>query len=193
MDQLPCVPMFECWPPITNIQNLPHELVATGHAHNRLDAPISSRARSCAPRPNALRGRPVTSRELPEPPSRDLTRHLECDRTQARIRPFFSACRATRPTSTYITGDRTRPLRIKSLGDPASGQSAETVPSLLSWPDAPNPEFGHYKHYIRLVFFSEKHFSNFANFSTLAQICQSQSVSPCARVLAYFHKYFQRC
>jgi hypothetical protein len=133
MDRLPCVPMFECWPPISNVQNLSHELVATENAHNRLDAPISRRACSRAPRPNALRGRPITSRELPEPPSRDLTRHLECDRTQARIWSFFfSACRATRPTSTYIIGDRTRPLHVRSLGDPVSGQSAETVPSLLS-------------------------------------------------------------
>jgi hypothetical protein len=133
MDRLPCVPMFECWSPISNVQNLPHELVATGHAHNRLDTPINSRARSRVPQPNALRGCPVTSRELPEPPSHDLTRHLECDRTQARIWSFFfSACRATRPTSTYIIGDRTWPLRVRSLGDPASGQSTETVPSLLS-------------------------------------------------------------
>jgi hypothetical protein len=31
------------------------------------------------------------------------------------------------------------------------------------------------------------------NFATLAQMCQPLSVSPCACVLAYFHKYFQGC
>jgi hypothetical protein len=30
------------------------------------------------------------------------------------------------------------------------------------------------------------------NFTTLAQMCQPSSVSPCARVLAYFHKCFQK-
>ena len=30
-------------------------------------------------------------------------------------------------------------------------------------------------------------------FFTLAQMCQPPSVSPCAHVLAYFHKHFQGC
>jgi hypothetical protein len=32
-----------------------------------------------------------------------------------------------------------------------------------------------------------------SNFATLDQMCQPPSVSPCARVLAYFHKHFQGC
>ena len=39
----------------------------------------------------------------------------------------------------------------------------------------------------------KKHLLQFTNFSTLAQMCQPPSVSPCARVLAYFHKHFQEC
>jgi hypothetical protein len=39
----------------------------------------------------------------------------------------------------------------------------------------------------------KKHLLHFTNFSTLAQMCQPPSVPAYARVLAYFHKYFQGC
>jgi hypothetical protein len=56
-----------------------------------------------------------------------------------------------------------------------------------------NPESGNFELSVRSLFDSEKHLLHFTNFFTLTQMCQPPSVSPCSRVLAYFHKYFQQC
>jgi hypothetical protein len=69
---------------------------------------------------------------------------------------------------------------------PASDHTTETAPSLQTM-------IGHAglaKAYVRSLFDSEKHLLHFTNFSTLAQMCKSPSVPPCAHVLAYFHKHF---
>ena len=56
-----------------------------------------------------------------------------------------------------------------------------------------NPMFGHCESSVWSQKISDNHLLYFTNFSTLAQMCQPPSVSPCACVLAYFHKHFQGC
>ena len=60
-------------------------------------------------------------------------------------------------------------------------------------PQRPVSEYGHHVTCVQSLFLSENHLLHFTNFFTLAQMCQPPSVSPCARVLAYFHKCFQGC
>jgi DNA-binding Xre family transcriptional regulator len=68
----------------------------------------------------------------------------------------------------------------------ASGHMAEVTPSL----EHTTERVGLAEASVRSLFHSDKHLLHFINFSTLAQMCQPPCVSPCARVLAHFHKHF---
>jgi hypothetical protein len=72
----------------------------------------------------------------------------------------------------------------------------------LRWPNCPfstimtrrrDPESDHTESNIWSLFSSDNYLLYFPNFSTLSQMCQPPSVSPCTCVLAYFHKHFQGC
>jgi hypothetical protein len=84
--------------------------------------------------------------------------------------------------------------------DAPSTRQVTTMPSVWSLADACAFTAKHYRtcrsrvrSCSRSLFLSEKHLIHFTNFTTLTQMCQPPSVSPCARVLAYFHKHFQGC
>jgi hypothetical protein len=70
-----------------------------------------------------------------------------------------------------------------------SGHMAEAAPSL----EHTTGRAGLAEACVRSLFHSDKHLIHFINLFTLAQMCQPPSASPCARVLAYFHKHFQGC
>jgi len=79
--------------------------------------------------------------------------------------------------------DRTlHSVRCNTLGYTASASTDQTHNSVS----------GHYKSSVRSLKINDNHLLYSTNF-TIAQMCQPPSVSPCARVLAYFHKYFQGC
>jgi hypothetical protein len=164
-----------------------------GHSTTpRLDAPLLSPiiSREVSREPNDDRICQFESRELPEPLNYDRTRPVGHDRTQHQrlVLLLFS-------TSPH-QWDQTHPPCVWSWSDPACGRRPTPTPSLLPL----TGRAGLVEASIRsltvtsfhLRFFTELIHIN-SNFFILGQMCQPPSVSPCAHVLAYFHKCFQRC
>ena len=132
----------------------------------------------------------VTSREHLELYFLDRTCPVYLDRTQLSVR-----CN-TLGYAASASPDQTHHCHIRSHFDLASGHfnnRARARQLHLKLIGRYSPESGHYMTYVRSLFHSDNHLLYFTNFSTLAQMCQTLSVSPCACVLAYFHKHFQGC
>ena len=133
---------------------------------------------------------PVTFREHPKPHFLDQTRPMYLNRTRLSIR-----CN-TLGYAALASSDWTHHYCVRSHFYLASGHfnnRARARQLHLKLIGRCSLESGHHVTGVRSLFFSDYHLLHFTNFSTLAQMCQSPSVSPCARVLAYFHKHFQGC
>jgi hypothetical protein len=112
MGSSPCVPAFERWPPISNVRNLPHELVMSGCTHHdvMLRLHVCSRAPTLPPhhdqmrRPSIATASQVDYRELPECIKPDLMRQLTIDQTHSGVwsSPYL-LCFAKWLASVYVT------------------------------------------------------------------------------------------
>ena len=136
--------------------------------------------------------------------SQRLNRSVGCPR-ETRIIHVSSV----RLMSAYVSTDRTHPASIRPVYTPASGHKTKTVCLLLSliglWTQRPvtaPPASGHSVNpylfcigrlWHRRTIHTLRADTPPVKFLTLAHMCQPPSVSPCAHVLAYFHKHFQWC
>ena len=106
-------------------------------------------------------------------------------------------------TSAYVSTDRTHPVSVRSLLAPASGRRSKHTPYVATdWTRRSNRDQRLVTYSDLRLFCKERQWHRRTvrtlqadtppvKFQTLAQMCQPPSVSPCAHVLAYFHKHFK--
>ena len=148
--------------------------------------------RAAAKLPDAGPQRPVVSSKHPEARNHD--------RTSGHARPDSPSVRSLGVSSVHCHVSRTR------HNPPASDQRPMPASSLLLLTRRAGPtETSVRSLIVTSIFFClgrRRHCwtihtlwadTSTVKFLTLAQMCQPPSVSPCAHVLAYFHKYFQGC
>jgi hypothetical protein len=144
------------------------------------------RTRRSTPTP----ARQVTSKDDLEAPNHYWTCPLAHDRTHVRVWSSFVSHKRLHQRTSALTG-RTSVVSGHFFAT-TSGLRPKARPFTPTLTGRREGESGHHMTCVRSLFHSEKHLLHFTNFSTLAQMCQP-SVSPYARVLAYFHKDFQGC
>jgi hypothetical protein len=193
------------WPPVAtqfngvhtifNTQNFPRERASDDRTLLRttckrrvrlVDYRVCCNTRPDAPIAAAPQ-RHVGSRELPEHQNHDLTCQVHATgRATTSGPPQCQPSTLRHHTSlaiglTSIVSDHL--FFLASGHKTATARSLETETGHAGWPEAS----------VRSLPVTSFRLRFSTNVVALDQICQPPSVSPCACVLAYFHKYYQGC
>jgi hypothetical protein len=101
--------------------------------------------------------------------------------------PSLVACQSQKLlASTYVSMTGLTLLCVRSLPNSSVWSHTETMPLTVEMTRRTGLGLGPASNHSSGLL-------DFTNNATLNQMCQPPSVSPCAHVLAYFHKHFQGC